>query len=86
MQDEFPILTDEQAYFIDEDWSGSGWKPSEIIEIRYCMLASNGFVEQAEDALSATINRARDLWRDGYFANPYAKTPVLRPKRNTFDA
>lgn len=57
---------------VDAKWKGDGWKPSELMTIGYCILATSLNPEKAAPWLDDLLNDARDRFRRGEDANPFA--------------
>lgn len=64
------------APFMDATWSGAGWKPSEMLRVGYCVLATGRHPDQAEAFLFDMLKAARQRWRAGLPANPFAPEVV----------
>lgn len=75
----------------------NGWKPSDLLVIGQCILATSymdktpgsAALRVAHDRdilreayfMRVVIERARQLYRDGFYANPFTKEPLRRPAK-----
>ncbi|HEX7853822.1 MAG TPA: hypothetical protein VF503_09020 [Sphingobium sp.] len=74
------------APFMDEGFSDpKGWKPSEIIQVAYCITATRSFVladakhlNRAKAYATRMLEEARRRYAAGFYANPLGE-PVKRP-------
>lgn len=64
--------------FIDEGWDGAGWRPSHQLNVGYCIFATGSQPHLASNWANKVLDRARQRYRDGYYANPFTKDPVPR--------
>lgn len=69
---------DRAAPFLDQGWTGEGWQPSELMTIGTCILATGEHPELAREFVTNRLDLARQLWRDGFYADPFAKEPKRR--------
>lgn len=63
--------------YLDANWSGEGWRPSELVTIGYSALVTGPSPALAASFIDDLLDQARDRYRCGYFANPFGD-PVLR--------
>lgn len=73
------------ARYFDEGFTGPGWKPSEIIRARYCIMATRAEADRDPAQLTRakafahrTLAESRKRWKAGLFANPLEE-PRRRP-------
>lgn len=71
-------LFDKAAEFIDEGWDGQGWRPSYRLTLVYCIFATGSQPHLAANWANRQLDRARQRYRDGYYANPFTKDSVPR--------
>lgn len=71
-------------HYLDEGWSGEGWKPSELLTIGESIIATHSVRRdevsraRADQFRADMIKEARRRYRDGFYANPFTKEPVPR--------
>lgn len=69
---------DRATPHLDKFWNGKDWKPSELLLIAYCIMATgpNGD-DPAERFLVNALNAARSLYREGKDPNPFGPDSKL---------
>lgn len=65
--------------FTDAGFAGQGWKPSELLKIGLCMIATGLHPERAEGWATLMMTKARKLYREGSVANPFEAAMPLSP-------
>jgi hypothetical protein len=70
---QFTELADQAAPFMDASWTGSGWKPSELLRIGFFTLLSGPKPERSAQFANDMLEAARDLHRRGLSANPFGE-------------
>lgn len=63
--------------------SSSSWATSTLIKIGYCVLATSDNANRDELAaafVDGQLTAARELYRLGFYADPFAVTPTARPR------
>lgn len=78
--------------FLDEGWEGKGPRPSLLLAIGECALASvpggilgtvaSRALHSASLYRDLVIERARERYRAGFYADPFTKEPRLRADLN----
>ena len=80
--DDIMDLIDAAAPFIDEKYEGgqySGGRPSLKLAIQFFILGYGSNGQWAGIGyVNRMLDRARERWLAGYYANPFEKEPVLR--------
>lgn len=76
-------LIDQAAPFLDAGpVNPKAWRPSAQLKIGYLVIATSetlgGAELRAERFVSRTLHRARNLYREGFYANPFALAPLKR--------
>jgi hypothetical protein len=73
---------EKAAQYIDEGHtSGTKFSPSATLKIGYCVIATSSLPLaeiRAERFVRRTLARARNLYRQGFYADPFAKEPMER--------
>ncbi len=64
--------------FVDDGWGGDGWRPSELLRIGYCMVASGPEPKRANAWATMMLTKARQRFREGHSANPFSAEPTAR--------
>lgn len=62
------------------------WSPSALVRIGFCVIGTSSSPARqlrAERFVAAHLARARNLYRAGFYANPFADVPALRDERST---
>lgn len=59
------IRIDRAAPFIDAKFDGKGWKPSELLRIGWCALATGRRPSAADEYLDDQLEAARQRFREG---------------------
>lgn len=67
------------AEFVDEQFdSPTKWKPSELLVIGFSMIWNGPKPEKAEAWATMMLTKARQRYREGFIADPFAVEPVVR--------
>jgi hypothetical protein len=73
------------CFYMDEDFESYGdpntWRPSDLFRIGGLILAtgkSRDAATKAQRWRAAVIERARERWRAGFYANPFTPEPIER--------
>lgn len=81
--DETFALIDRAAPFMDEAFEPGQWKPSTRLKLLYVAAATspNAHVDRAYEAtmfIHQMLDKARQLWVNGYHPDPWREIPVPR--------